>query len=276
MIGSGFLYLGLVVSFAGVVCLVKPLTLLGLSRRAHGAILVAAGLLVSIVALVSPAPRYHVETPRTALDGFAPDYQFHEVHRVRVQASRERVLQAIRAVRADEIALFRALTWLRRFGRPGPQNILNPGDREPILAVATRTGFLLLAEDPEREIVVGTVVVGPPGGTRREAQASPEVFRALQAPGWAKAVMNFQVEDASGGSCVVTTETRVHATSASARRRFAVYWRVIYPGSSIIRAMWLRAIRKRAETAGYSPGTISTKAPSPDLSPGCAPSFTTA
>jgi len=26
-----------------------------------------------------------------------------------------------------------------------------------------------------------------------------------------------------------------------------LYWRVIYPGSALIRRMWLRAIKKRAE-----------------------------
>ena len=45
------------------------------------------------------------------------------------------------------------------------------------------------------------------------------------------------------------TDTRVHATSDDARRRFAAYWRVIYPGSSLIRRTWLAAIRKRAEAS---------------------------
>jgi hypothetical protein len=30
-------------------------------------------------------------------------------------------------------------------------------------------------------------------------------------------------------------------------RRFAIYWRRIHPGSDIIRRMWLRAIKLRAE-----------------------------
>ena len=41
-------------------------------------------------------------------------------------------------------------------------------------------------------------------------------------------------------------ETRVFANSPEARGRFARYWRVIYPGSAIIRRMWLRAVRRRA------------------------------
>ncbi|HYW41393.1 MAG TPA: hypothetical protein VE959_00970 [Bryobacteraceae bacterium] len=28
---------------------------------------------------------------------------------------------------------------------------------------------------------------------------------------------------------------------------FAAYWRMIYPGSALIRRMWLRAIKRRAE-----------------------------
>ena len=60
--------------------------------------------------------------------------------------------------------------------------------------------------------------------------------------------MNFLVEDEGGGWTRVTTETRVFATDAAATRRFAAYWRLIYPGSALIRRMWLRAIARRAET----------------------------
>jgi hypothetical protein len=45
----------------------------------------------------------------------------------------------------------------------------------------------------------------------------------------------------------------VHATDDSARRKFARYWRVIYPGSALIRRMWLRAIKLRAER---TPGRV--------------------
>ena len=58
--------------------------------------------------------------------------------------------------------------------------------------------------------------------------------------------MNLRIEDAGPAACTLTTETRVYATDASTRRRFALYWRVIYPGSALIRRMWLRAIAHRA------------------------------
>ena len=73
-----------------------------------------------------------------------------------------------------------------------------------------------------------------------------EQCRKLAGPGWAKATMNFLIEPRRAG-CVVTTETRVHATDARTRRRFRAYWTLIYPGSTLIRRMWLRAIKRRAE-----------------------------
>lgn len=38
------------------------------------------------------------------------------------------------------------------------------------------------------------------------------------------------------------------AADPRATRAFAAYWRMIHPGSALIRVMWLRAIRLRAET----------------------------
>lgn len=59
--------------------------------------------------------------------------------------------------------------------------------------------------------------------------------------------MNFFVRTDGRGGSFVSTDTRVYANDDSSRRRFAMYWRVIYPGSSLIRVMWLRAIQRRAE-----------------------------
>jgi hypothetical protein len=201
-----------------------------------------------VFALFLPADESRIESPSSRLDDLSPLFEFSERHSVRIDAPRVLVWDAVKRVTADEISFFRELTWIRRLGRPGPESTLNAPERLPVLEVATRTSFLLLAEEPMREIVIGTVVLAPPG-TRFSGERTPERFRALEAPGFAKATMNFVVEDRGGETCVLTTETRVHATDPSARRRFAAYWRVIYPGSALLRRMWLRAIRLRAEAA---------------------------
>ncbi len=178
------------------------------------------------------------------LDEFAPVWQFNEVHTITVRALPDRVYRAIRGVSAAEVRFFRALTWLRRFGRPGPPSLLNPPAHLPLLEVATGSGFLLLADEPNRELVVGAVVIAPRGAPR---PTSPAAFRALDAPGYAKATLAFEIEPAAPAGSLVTTETRVYAADAATRRRFGTYWRIIYPGSAFLRRMWLRAIRRRAE-----------------------------
>jgi hypothetical protein len=180
------------------------------------------------------------------IDTFAPKWHYHEVHRIAMLAPADAALRAIREVTAREIRLFRFLTWLRRLGRGSSQDILNPPPDEPILSVALRTGFVLLAESP-REIVIGRAVVAPAGGI---PPSNPDEFLATVSPGWAKAVMNFRIDHAALAMCVVTTETRVWATDEKTERKFALYWWTIRLGSGLIRRMWLRAIRRRAERIG--------------------------
>ena len=246
LVGTILVYAALLAIFLGGVSVVRPLKFIGIASRPYGVFVVLCGVVVFLIGANLPAPEKRIVARATLLDDFVPAYQFAEFHSIRIKAPRERVFQAIKEVRADEIFLFRTLIWIRRFGRSGPENILNPGHDLPLLDVATRTTFLLLAEEPNREIVLGTLV-GAPKGTERKKYPTPNDFKALHAPGFALAAINFRVEDSANGETLVTTETRVYATDAPARREFARYWRVIYPGSALIRAMWLRAIRHRAE-----------------------------
>lgn len=246
MIPVVLVYAGFVLVFLGFVSIVWPLRFLKIHSRARGALILIIGVLVVTAGMALPSRETRIASPRTRLDEFVPVYQFAEFHSTLVAASREQTYRALKNVTAGEIFLFRTLTAMRRFGRPVPESILNAPEHRPLLDVATRTGFLLLAEDPAREILVGTLVVAP-RGWRLKHRPTPEGFKRLQEPGFALAAMNFRVEDAGPHACRVITETRVFATDAGSRRIFARYWRVIYPGSALIRRMWLRAIRLRAE-----------------------------
>ena len=248
MIPVGLVYGGLILTLLAGISLLRPPAFLGIRTRRQAASFVGFGLVVAIAGWTLPANETRVGTSRTQLDQFAPSYQFNETHSIRVRAPRDRVYQAIKAVTADEILLFRTLTWIRRLGHSGPESILNAPGQLPLLEVATRTSFLLLSEDVNREIVVGTAVMVP-RGFHPERRPSPEDFRAVHEAGFVLAAMNFLVEDAGPGACIVTTETRAYATDASTQRRLAAYWRTIYPGSALIRRMWLRTIKKRAEAA---------------------------
>ena len=175
-----------------------------------------------------------------------PVYQFEEFHSIRIKAPRERVAAAIREVTPGEIALFRMLTWIRRGGQSGKESILNAPPDEPLLDLALRTSFMKLAEEPDREIVLGTLAAAT-RTTALKKDPTLDDFKALHSPGFALAAINFRFEDGASGETILTTETRVYATDESVRKKFAAYWRLIYPGSALIRVMWLRAIRARAE-----------------------------
>jgi hypothetical protein len=246
LIGTILVYAGLLALLVGGISILRPLTFLGIWSRFQGVMLVAGGILVFWVGVSLPAVEKTVGTPVTHLDEFVPAYQFGEFHSIRMRAPRDRVYAAVQRVTADEIMLFRTLTWIRRFGRPGPESILNAKPDKPLLDVAQQTGFLKLAEEPGREIVLGTLVAAPKG-PRLKSDPTPEDFKALHEPGFALAAINFRLEDAANGETLLTTETRVYATDEPVRKKFAGYWRVIYPGSALIRVMWLRAIRNRAE-----------------------------
>jgi hypothetical protein len=117
----------------------------------------------------------------------------------------------------------------------------------PLLEQAMRT-FAVLAEEPGRELVIGSV--GRPwrlrGGVRRDALAD---FAAFREPGYAKMVLNFRFDGST-----LSTETRVHLTDAASRRRFRVYWLIVRPFSGLVRRIWLRAIRRRAQVD--APGRV--------------------
>lgn len=258
MAATAIAYAGLGLGLVGLLSLVRPLRFLRVRNRRRAAALLGLGLLLLLTAAILPAPRQGVETPTTRLDEFVPEWQFAERHEIRIHAPPERVEEAARAVTAREIRLFLLLTRIRHPRLPWkrtPESILAPSPDRPILQVALESGFLLLAEEPEREIAFGTLVLLPaelrrlPPAERERLRArwSPAMFRDLSEPGFAKAGMNFLLFDEGDGWTRLVTETRVFATDAGARRRFALYWRLIYPGSALIRRMWLAAIRDRAE-----------------------------
>jgi hypothetical protein len=243
MFGSAVVYSGFVITAAGLMLLIKPVERLHVSSRSEALAIAGVGVLLVGIGLTLPARESRVTRADKRLDEFMPVWQFRERHTIRIDAPPARVFEAIRNVRASEISLFNALTWIRRGGRPLPESILNAGDSAPLLDVATRSGFVYLADDAPKEVVIGTAVIAP-SGTR--SPLTQETFKTALPPGFALAAMNFAVAPDGPNGSLVSTETRVFANSPSTRVRFARYWRIIYPGSALIRRMWLRAVERRA------------------------------
>lgn len=179
------------------------------------------------------------------IDEFMPEPHFAERHAIRVAAPPERAWAAVRALDLRRSWIVRGLFALRSvpalFGGARGRGL--GADMDGLL----RSGFVLLAERPPREIVLGLAgkFWRPTGNISR---VEPDEFRDFDRPGMALATWNFTILPTDEGS-LVATETRVRCTDDDARRSFARYWRVIRPFSGLVRHEALRAVRRAAESA---------------------------
>lgn len=178
------------------------------------------------------------------INRYLTDYHFNEVHTTTVHASASEVFGAIQRVKPSQVFLLRALIAMRTlFGRKG----VPFASQRPILQQATNGAFVLLEAKTNREIVLG--IVGQfwrfNGGIVSMSNAFQ--FINFDNPAYAKAVINFVVEDINASTVKVTTETRIYIPDPEAYKKFQRYWMLIYPGSWLIRKMMLRAIKKYSE-----------------------------
>jgi len=73
----------------------------------------------------------------------------------------------------------------------------------------------------------------------------PDRFREVLPAGLAQAAWNFEVTEIPGGA-ELATETRIRCADAATLRAFRRYWRLVAPGSGLIRHAILRQIRREA------------------------------
>jgi hypothetical protein len=234
---------GIAAALVGLVSLVRPLLVLGVRTRRRALAVALFGVGVAVAALLWPAPVTRSARPHQRLDDFLPEYQFSEYHETHVRAPVEAVVKAVREV---SLADMPAAVWLLRIrAAAGGRFSWRAPDPRPFLErmVQPGSGFLALEVDDPGELVYGMVgfVHKPPPPV-----ATPEQFVAFTEPGGIRVAFNLRVIPEADGVVRVSTVTRCLANGDEARRTFAGYWRIIYPGSAIIRRVWLNAIVARA------------------------------
>ncbi len=185
------------------------------------------------------------------LDAWMPAYDFSERHATLVRAPAEVVYRAVQELDWSRLPLVRFLMALRAL----PALVVSPRAtlrrtprasepaRHPLLALA---GSVLLCDDPPREIVIGLTgrFWRTSGGG---APTEVATFRGAPPPGHARVAMSFYLEPLPGGVTRLSTETRIRCADEASRRAFGWYWRVIRPGSGLIRRAMLRALKGAAE-----------------------------
>ena len=110
------------------------------------------------------------------------------------------------------------------------------------------TGFVMLAEAPNEELVMG--IAGRfwrlDGGRCMDLTAND--FVGFARAGYAKVAWNFSLRSELLDKTVLLTETRIRCFGSTARWKFRIYWSLIYPFSGLIRRAILRRVKREAES----------------------------
>ena len=105
----------------------------------------------------------------------------------------------------------------------------------------------LLSSEPPRSVVFGGALQAwRLTGGDEPPELDADGLRAWSEPGWVKAAMDFRLTPRGRGT-ELSSETRVLSTDDGTRRRFALYWLFVRPGSTAIRWEVLTAVQLRAE-----------------------------
>ncbi|WP_157253425.1 hypothetical protein [Nonomuraea typhae] len=176
----------------------------------------------------------------TLAERFIPAPDASERHAIVIAAPPERVWEAVRQpASARDIPLIKPLFAARDL----VSRLVNGHAQRDLPA------FAPLAEEPGREVVLGTVGQWwRLGAAESLAVGSAREFEDFDRPGFAKATFSFLLQEAGAGRVRLVTETRVAATSPEARRAFLRYWRVIRLGSGLVRRVILATVKARVAT----------------------------
>ena len=181
------------------------------------------------------------------IDDYLSSYDVAARYQSNVRAPAAHVYQVVRRMDMSESALIRMLFRLREFPAISKTRDSHQG-LGLTLDDLLRSGFILLAEDAPREILLG--VVGrfwTSSGCIQRMDA--DGFRAFDENGFAKAVWNFSLSERETGLTDLATETRVRCLDDESRRKFRLYWTLIGPFSGLIRKETLRVVRQQAEAS---------------------------
>ncbi len=246
---STLAYSGIVLALGGLANLAVPFRFLGVRKRAVGALILAGGVALTLAALFWPAAMIRVAQPRTRLDDLMPEYQFFERHSARIHARPEQVMQAVRQSTFGDLKSLLTLLKIRGAALRAP--VRDAGDLQDkrVLDAFSAAGYL--SDGSEHEIVMFGAW-NARANRRPEARTSQE-FVDYREQGAVKMAFDFNVEEAGDGWSTLSTETRVLATDDATRRGMARYWRLIVPGSGLLRRQWLDGIKNRAESMPNPP-----------------------
>jgi hypothetical protein len=179
------------------------------------------------------------------LERFMREYEVAERHETQVRAPAGVTFAAALSLRLEQSRLIRGIFRAREMlMRVSPKE----GDaaRLPLLEQMQRLGWGVLAEEPERILVMGAVTQPWKRDVSFHA-LPPAAFADFKTPGYVQILWTLETEPLTQSTCVFRTRTRVRTTDAGARRLFRRYWAFLSPGIRLIRLESLRIVKNQAQ-----------------------------
>jgi len=249
---SYFFWIGAIITLIGIISLIHPLAFLFIFNRIIAVFVTLGGMLISIISLLCPTKEKHSPTNNLEIDKLLPDYTFNEFHDVLLNASPEKAKQALQTTGVNDIPAAHLLMKTRGIARKNKYTDMS--DRAAKSQADSESfstpdfNFFVPAPD---EFITVMIIKSNMLSKKSELPAPPEIktleqFQSFNAPGYIKVAANFRFIDKGNNKTLLSTETRNQGTTLNDNRIFARYWRMVYPGSAIIRRVWLDTIKKEA------------------------------
>jgi hypothetical protein len=227
----------------------------------YGAAAAGAGVLGFAAWSALAWARYgHVDPTRhrrdELLDRFLPNPDVDECHHLKVRAPAAVTLAAAKETDLQASPIAKAIFWLRAVPTLLRGEPFRPQGSRGIVAETLGLGWGVLAEEPDREIVVGAYT--RPWHERVTFHPlPPEQFAGFDQPGYVKIAWTLGVEPLGPNASRLVTRTRAVATDPQSRRRFRRYWAPMSAGIILIRYAALPRMRREAERRAARTGQLA-------------------
>ncbi len=222
------------------------------NKLALGTLLALGGyLLTKGVFYRRSTPAAPTEAGRTLLNFVLPNFEFRGQVSTTIQATPTQILTALRQVTLADMPFAHLLGELRYLPARLAGKIEHAAHRhESFFELVEREGGnIVLAEEPQREVVIGTV-----GKLHNLTDQhivplwSAEAFANFTDPTYQKLAISLRIEEGDPNNDYrVVLEHRTHALGWKSRQKFALYWLLIKPGGALVSRLLLNAIKRRAE-----------------------------
>ncbi len=184
------------------------------------------------------------------IESAVPTFDASIVEHIVVAADPQTTFQAAKALDLLTVRspLVVASMWIRDLPARLSGKVAPPPPRLVIAEGVGLPGWLLLGEQPNREIAFGAV-----GKFWRPViewrDVAPADFVGFAEPGWGKLAANFSMVSYGASHTLLSYQCRTTTTDPGARRRFMRYWWLIRPFVKHIMRATLNAIKADAEAA---------------------------